>query len=148
MKSAVVFTFTLLLSLSVAQAEMSNVESTRLLAEQDDPYSQLYLAYMYEHGKGLPVDMEQAYSWYRKAADHGMPAGQHSLGLMYAEGIVVPQDDLAAYIFFYMAAVQSHEGASKKRDEMAARLNAEQLDRGQKLAIACVESRYTECPLQ
>jgi len=124
MKLPVVITFTLLLSLSAVQAEMSDVESTRLLAEQDDPYSQLYLAYMYEHGKGLPVDMEQAYHWYRRAADHGMPAGQHSLGLMYAEGVIVPQDD------------------------MAAKLNAEQLDRARKLAIACVESRYTECPLQ
>jgi TPR repeat protein len=77
-----------------------------------------------------------------------MPAGQHSLGLMYADGVVVPKDDLAAYIYFYMAAVQSHEGARQKRDEVATRLNAEQLDRGQKLAIYCVESRYTDCPLK
>jgi hypothetical protein len=47
-----------------------------------------------------------------------------------------------------MAAVQSHEGARQKRDEVATRLNAEQLDRGQKLAIYCVESRYTDCPLK
>lgn len=147
MKFLAAFTLALLVSIPVAYSDMNNVEATRLLAEQGDPYSQLYLAFMYEKGKGIPEDKAEAYKWYKKAADQGMPAGQSSLGEMYAKGIVVPQNLLAAYIYFYMAAVQSHGGARESRDEVAINLSAEQLDRGQKLAIQCVESGYTDCKL-
>lgn len=148
MKLLYTITLALLVSVPVAYAEMNNFESTSLLAEQGDPYSQLYLAYMYDNGMGIPENDAEAYKWYRKAADQGMPAGQNSLGVMYANGIVVPQDYLAAYIFFYMAAVQSHQGARESSAEMATHLTPEQLDRGQKLAIHCIESRYTDCELK
>lgn len=126
-------------------AQSTDIETTRMMAEQGDPYAQLYLGYMYDTGKGTAEDDHQAFVWYKKAADFGLPAGQHSLGIMYEEGKVVPQNHLAAYAYFYMAAVQSHEGASAARDKAGAFLTAEQLDHAQKLAIHCIESRYTDC---
>lgn len=133
-------------ALSQAVHSQSNdIETTRMMAEQGDPYAQLYLGYMYDTGKGTAEDDVEAFKWYKKAADYGLPAGQNSLGIMYEEGKVVARNYLAAYAFFYMAAVQSHEGASASRDRVAAHLSAEQLDKARKLAILCVESRYTDC---
>ena len=137
--------FLLLTVSAVTYAQSTDIETTRLMAEQGDPYAQLYLGYMYDTGKGTVEDDAEAYIWYKISADYGLPAGQNSLGIMYSEGKVVPRNHLAAYAFFYMAAVQSHEGAREARDEVAANLTAEQLDRAQKLAIHCIESRYTDC---
>jgi TPR repeat protein len=126
-------------------AQSTDIETTRMMAEQGDPYAQLYLGYMYDTGKGTVEDDQQAYVWYKKAADFGLPAGQHSLGIMYEEGKVVPQNHLAAYAYFYMAAVQSHDGASAARDKAGAFLTPEKVAHAQKLAIHCIESRYTDC---
>jgi len=148
MKTIIASTLSLLLAATAVHSDPSDYEVTRSLAEQGDPYYQLFLANRYDNGIGVAENDAEAFKWYRKAADQGMPAGQNSLGVMYANGIVVPQDYLAAYIWFYMAAVQSHEGASNSKEEVAAKLTAEQLDRGQRLAIRCIESRYTNCDLK
>ena len=36
-----------------------------------EPYAQVYLGRLYEHGDGVAKDVEQAFRWYRKAADQG-----------------------------------------------------------------------------
>lgn len=145
MKFVTALMVSLILSVTSVYSQSDDIAATRQLAEQGDAYAQLHMAYMYQHGKGLPQDEAEAFKWYRKAADQGMPAGQNSLGVMHAEGKVVPQDYLAAYIWFYMAAVQSHDGARESRDEVARNLGAEQVELGQKLAIRCVESGYIDC---
>lgn len=139
--AALIFGFTL----TTAYSQSNEVEDTRLLAEQGDAYAQAYLAYMYDSGKGVPEDDAEAFKWYRLAANQGLSSGANNLGVMYAAGKGVHQDDLAAYVWFSVAAVQSYEGATKSRDEVAARLNAEQLELGQKLAKRCVESGYKDC---
>ncbi|HEY0236041.1 MAG TPA: sel1 repeat family protein, partial [Afipia sp.] len=49
-----------------------------------------------------PADIPQptALSTLQYAADDGHPAAQWKLGRMYADGIVVPRDDLRAFDYF------------------------------------------------
>jgi TPR repeat protein len=46
-------------------------ELWRPLAEEGQDSAQGYLGYMYETGKGVPRDDEEAVEWYRKAAEQG-----------------------------------------------------------------------------
>ena len=48
---------------------------------------------MYQHGRGVPQDDDEAVVWYRKAEDQGNAVAQTNLGLMYQLGRGVPQDD-------------------------------------------------------
>ncbi len=100
---------------------------------------------MYDSGKGVLEDDTEAFKWYRLAAEQGLASGQNNTGIMYTTEKGVAQDDLAAYVWFSVATVQSDEGAAKSRDEVATKLNAEQLEQGQKLAKHCVESGYKDC---
>jgi len=43
----------------------------RYAALAGEPYAQVYLGRLYEHGDGVPKDIEEAFRWYRKAADQG-----------------------------------------------------------------------------
>jgi uncharacterized protein len=44
------------------------------------------LGAMYANGQGVPQDYAEAVSWFRKAADQGVAAGQYNLGVMYRDG--------------------------------------------------------------
>ena len=64
------------------------------------------LAYIYEHGYGVKLDLKEAYHWYRAAAEKGVAKAQSNLGLMYQEGSVVPHDFVQAYKWFKLSALQ------------------------------------------
>ena len=49
---------------------------------------------------------------YRLAAERGDANAQYNLGLMYAKGEGVPEDDVQAYAWFNLAATQSDKGAA------------------------------------
>ena len=53
----------------------------------------------------------EAVRWYRLAADQGYDAAQFSLGVMYANGEGVPQDDAEAVRWYRLAAEQGHASA-------------------------------------
>ncbi|MBI1257651.1 MAG: sel1 repeat family protein, partial [Chloroflexi bacterium] len=48
----------------------------RPLAEKGNALAQKCLGRMYEMGRGVPMDMVDAASWYRKAAEQGNPFAQ------------------------------------------------------------------------
>jgi TPR repeat protein len=52
------------------------------------------------------LDNSAALDWYRKAAEQGDPMAQYRLGVMYAKGWGVPQDDTAAVSWYRKAADQ------------------------------------------
>jgi TPR repeat protein/uncharacterized caspase-like protein len=62
------------------------------------------LAYAYENGKGLPVDLAMGLQWYRKSADAGNGASMHELGWIYQKGAGVPADPAEALRWFRKAA--------------------------------------------
>jgi TPR repeat protein len=53
------------------------------LADQGYAAAQSSLGWLYENGKGVLEDDEQAIKWYQKAADQGYAKAQYDLGSMY-----------------------------------------------------------------
>ena len=68
----------------------------------------------------------------------GLADAQTSLGMLYEEGLGVPQDNVRAYMWYSLAAAHS-TGASLKlaadrRDEVADRMTLAQIAEAQQLA--------------
>ena len=76
------------------------------LAEQGDTRAQITLGVMYENGKGVLQDYEEAVKWYRLAAEQGDARGQITLGVMYQNGKGVLQDYAEAAKWYRLAAEQ------------------------------------------
>ncbi len=60
--------------------------------------------YFYGTGGVPKKDDQQAFSWFRKAAEAGDPAGMNDLGDMYLNGIGVEKDYAQAFSWFRKAA--------------------------------------------
>ncbi|WP_173980533.1 tetratricopeptide repeat protein, partial [Magnetospirillum sp. UT-4] len=71
--------------------------------------AQLYLADMYESGRGVTQDFAAAMRWYRISADQGDHRAQLNLGVMYERGRGVPQDLTEAVRWYRKAAADKGE---------------------------------------
>jgi TPR repeat protein len=85
----------------------------RPLAEQGDAIAQNKLGWMYNNGRGVPVDDTEAVRWYRLAAEQGNAYAQHQLGTMYLYGEGVPLDDTEAVRWYRLAAEQGNAYAQR-----------------------------------
>jgi TPR repeat protein len=54
---------------------------------------------MYQLGDGFPQDYDIAAKWFKKSAHQGHTTAQARLGLLYSEGLGVPQDFSECYIW-------------------------------------------------
>src|SRR5205085_10779194 len=77
---------------------------------------------------------QSAAVWFRKAADHGIADSQYNLGILYARGIGVEQNLAESFKWFSLAAAQGDVDSSRKRDDVAKRLDPQSLAAA-KLAI-------------
>ena len=59
---------------------------------------------MYDEGKGVAQDCQEAIKWYRLAAEQGTAAAQTSLGQMYDNGKGVAQDYQEAVKWYRLSA--------------------------------------------
>ena len=85
------------------------------------------LAVLIAEGVGGKADYATAISWFRRAAQHGVRDSQFNLAVLLARGLGTPQDLAGSYTWFAIVAAHGDEDASKKRDEVAARLGAAEL---------------------
>jgi localization factor PodJL len=96
-------------------------------AQQGNAKAMHNLAVLYSVGlEGIP-DYKTASQWFQKAADRGVADSQYNLGILYARGVGVAQNLAESYKWFALAAQQGDKDAGKKRDEVAARLDAQSL---------------------
>lgn len=77
----------------------------------EDPFAQLYMAYMYGDGKGVAKDLSVALSLMRKSAEQDFISAQYRLAQLYEGGVVIPKNMPEAIIWFRRAAEQGHIGA-------------------------------------
>ena len=71
----------------------------------------------------LPDRIVPPVRWYRLAAEQGHAAAQYNLGVAYAEGEGVRQDDVQAHMWFNLAAAEGSEARPpERRDEVAAEM--------------------------
>jgi localization factor PodJL len=85
------------------------------------------LAVLYAEGADGKPDYTNAALWFRKAAEHGVPDSQYNLGVLTARGLGTEKSIPESYKWFSLAAAQGDRDAGRKRDEIAAYLNAEAL---------------------
>jgi TPR repeat protein len=77
----------------------------------DDAPAQCNLGVMYDLGRGVPQDYNEAFKWFTKAAKQGNVDAQFKLGGMYYEGRGVPQDSKEAIKWFTKSAEQGDTAA-------------------------------------
>ena len=112
----------------------------RLAADQGHAQALCNLAVMHANGWGVPQSDEEAFKWYSLAAEHGAVEAQSSLGMMYSAGFGAPQDNVQAHKWFTIASEMGDDNAAFKRDDLAARMSAEEISEADRLAIDWIKS--------
>lgn len=59
------------------------LDEYRKLVDEGSVAAQLRIGWLYQEGLGVSRDLEEAYRWYKKAADTNYPAGQFYVGVLY-----------------------------------------------------------------
>lgn len=85
------------------------------------------IAVLYAEGAEGKPDYQTAAKWFLQAARHGIADSQYNLGVLYARGIGVGTDLVESYKWFALAAASGDREAGKKRDEVAAHMDAASL---------------------
>lgn len=82
------------------------------------PLAECQIGYCYLKGLGVEKDLEQAFAWTLRAAEHGDRDGQYNLGSFYEEGLGVKRDMEQAARWYLEAARQDHDLAAGKCREL------------------------------
>ena len=72
-------------------------------------------------------DYASAATWFRKAADFGLRDSQYNLAILYARGMGVDKNLPVSWAWFTAAAAMGDADSAQKREEIAARLNPNQM---------------------
>jgi localization factor PodJL len=96
-------------------------------AERGNAKAMHNLAVLYAEGVNGKPDYAGATEWFRKAAELGVRDSQYNLAILLGRGLGAPTDLKQSYVWFAVAAGQGDEDAGKKRDDVAQRMNAEDL---------------------
>ncbi len=70
-----------------------------------------YIGKMYQIGKGVEKNYDEALKYYQKAADQGYPQAQNALGGMYHDGLAVPRNYKIAIQWYKKSAEQGYASA-------------------------------------
>jgi len=85
-------------------------------------------------GANGTTDNEEAARWFMQAAEFGVPDSQFNMGILTAKGIGMRQNLEEGYKWFALLAEAGDSDAAAKRDEVAAMLSPEQLERAKAAA--------------
>jgi TPR repeat protein len=88
-----------------------SIAALKVKAENGDAAAQWSLAFLYEAGRGVPQDYQQAEKWYHKLAEGGNSFAQNHIGFMYNQGLGVPQDYAQSAVWYRKAAEQGDTSA-------------------------------------
>ena len=83
--------------------------------------------------------------WFVLASEQGNASAQVKLGLMYANGKGVTQDNDRALMWWYISAHLDHKYGRELRDTFIMRMGDLQSQKVRSLAVACVEKNYKGC---
>ncbi|ESK40764.1 tetratricopeptide repeat protein [Acinetobacter nectaris] len=111
-----------------ARYSTMNINDLLTEANAGQAAAQFYVATHYQFGKGVQKDLGQAFSWYKKAADQGIPSAQLNVGRMLADGIGTNKNMILARTYLEKAASHGDNRASfnlalmeeQKKDYMGA----------------------------
>lgn len=101
----------------------------QLAAEQGNASAMHNLAVLFAMAADGVTDNESAAHWFQAAADVGVKDSQFNLGILAAKGVGMKQNLEESYKWFALVAKTGDKDAAAKRDEIAAALRPEQLER-------------------
>jgi uncharacterized protein len=84
-------------------------KSFHLAAARGDVRAQFNIGSMYENGRGVSRDIEEAIKWYKLAAEQDDPGAQTNLGLIYENSVAKDYDQ--AIKWYRLAADQGYASA-------------------------------------
>ncbi len=96
---------------AVAKLSSDEISDLQKKADSGDAAAQYALGRAYEHGNGVPLRVDQAAIWYRKAAEQGNEKAQNSLAVLYWFGEGVERDKTEAVRWYRKAARQGNADA-------------------------------------
>ncbi len=99
-------------SSQAAQYSVMDINNLTKAAKAGQPAAQFYLGTRYQQGREVQKDEQQAFSWYKAAADQGLTAAQLNVGRMLADGIGTKKDEALARKYFEKAASRGDNRAS------------------------------------
>jgi localization factor PodJL len=102
------------------------------------------LAVLYAEGIDGKSDYGTAVQWFRKAAQRGIADSQYNLGVLCARGLGTAKSYTEAYKWFALAAAQGDKESAKKRDDIAAHIDAAALAAAQQAVTAFVAEPQPE----
>jgi uncharacterized protein len=90
-------------------------------------------------------DFATALQVFNELAALGDSSAQYNLGMMYAFGQGVVQNNVYAHMWWGFAALSGDSDAASYRDFLAKDMSSEDISRAQELARKCVRKKYTGC---
>lgn len=119
------------------------VEWFRKSADAGNDDAMYILGVCYSHANlGVPHDDAEAANWYRRAADAGNVVAMTSIGSSYDLGLGVPKSSVLAYMWHSLAAAKGDKDAAVQRDRIAAKMTAQELAEGKRLATEYSGKNY------
>ena len=110
--------------------------------------ARLKLGEIYCKGKGVPVNVGEGVSWYKMAAEDGNKVAMFQLGLIYANGWGVANDNVIAYMWYYIATKQKSKdfmGLENFKDKVALLMTQQEVATARNFAEQCIASNYKNC---
>ncbi|MGY4622961.1 tetratricopeptide repeat protein [Bradyrhizobium sp. USDA 4486] len=115
------------------------------LAERGNAPAQTYLGFLFETGRGVPMNYSEAAMWYRRAAEQGDSRAQYSLGLLYDRGQGVPQDIVEASKWLNLSTAAApppvRESRARIRDAVTTKMTRGEIAQARLRALEWAPSR-------
>jgi TPR repeat protein len=127
------------------QNHVEAVKWYRLAADQGNSEAQYNLGNIYRTGDGVIQNDVEAVKWYRLASDQGNAGAQNNLGGMYETGKGAIQSNVLAHMWYNIASANGEENSAKRRDDIAAKMTREAIEKAQAMAQECISSGYKNC---
>jgi len=110
------------------------LDLARPSAENGDPKAQNLLGNLYQYGRGVPQDTQEALRWLRKAAEGGYVPAQFNLGTIFSEGQGLTPDPVEGYAWFALAAAHGDQDAARNLLELEREMEPAQVASAKKRA--------------
>ena len=79
-------------------------------------------------------DYKEAAKLLRLSAERGNTLAQYTLGVMYTQGLGVPQDYVLAHMRFSLSGSNEHKDVVKNRNIVEEKMSKQQIEKAQELA--------------
>lgn len=94
-----------------------DLNALKIQADQGNQQAQVKLGWMYYRGKDIEtIDFQQAFTYFKAAADLGNAHGQYYLGMICENGHGIQKNFKRALFYYDQASKQNHENAKIKAE--------------------------------